>query len=389
MARIGSAAADRMAAARRGVVRLRASARATNLMLLATLVLVFATGVGAVATGTARGRWIVIGHGVVALMVVLLIPWKTVVVRRGLRRGRTSRWVSLLLVVMVVTTLVAGMVSVTGWVRTVGGFLTLWWHIAVALALVPLLLWHLASRPVRLRRSRPSPRPPSGSPPESSPGFAPQSSPRFSRRPAGQARRAALRLGVIASAAAVAYPLEEAALRLVGAPGARRRFTGSHRVASADPAAMPVTSWLDDRVPTVDLERWRLTVVDATGRRELALSDLPDRKTTLGATLDCTSGWYADHEWTGVPVMALLTPSAGDRSLYVRSVTGYWRRFPVEDMDALLLATAVGGEQLSRGHGSPVRLVAPGRRGFWWVKWVDRIELQPTPPWWQPPFPLT
>jgi len=33
--------------------------------------------------------------------------------------------------------------------------------------------------------------------------------------------------------------------------------------------------------------------------------------------------------------------------------------------------------------------VAPDRRGYWWVKWVDHIELQTTPPWWQPPFPVT
>lgn len=366
---MATGAADRLAAVRRVAVRLRAGTRATNLMLLATLALVFATGVGAVATGSAGGRWIVIGHGVAGLMVVLLIPWKTVVVRRGLRRGRPSRWGSLLLALMVAATLVAGMGSVTGWVRSVGGFLTLWWHIAVALALVPLLLWHLVARPVRWRRSRPSPR--------------------SSRWSTDQARRAALRLGAVAAAAAVAYPVGEAALRLVGAPGAERRFTGSHRIASPDPAAMPVTSWLDDRVPAVDAGSWRLAVVDATGRRELALSDLPEPGVTVSATLDCTSGWYADHEWTGVPVSALLTPSAGDRSLYVHSVTGYWRRFPVEEIGTLLLATAVGGERLSRGHGSPLRLVVPGRRGFWWVKWVDRIELEPTPPWWQPPFPVT
>jgi DMSO/TMAO reductase YedYZ molybdopterin-dependent catalytic subunit len=53
------------------------------------------------------------------------------------------------------------------------------------------------------------------------------------------------------------------------------------------------------------------------------------------------------------------------------------------------VATRVGGAPLSVGHGFPARLVAPGRRGFWWVKWVDRIELRSTPWWWQPPFPVT
>ena len=41
----------------------------------------------------------------------------------------------------------------------------------------------------------------------------------------------------------------------------------------------------------------------------------------------------------------------------------------------MLLATHVGDEPLSPGHGAPVRLVAPGRRGFQWVKWIDRIEV--------------
>jgi DMSO/TMAO reductase YedYZ molybdopterin-dependent catalytic subunit len=90
-----------------------------------------------------------------------------------------------------------------------------------------------------------------------------------------------------------------------------------------------------------------------------------------------------------VPVGSLLRSVGDARSVRVHSVTGYWIRFPVGDLDRLLLATAVVGAPLSAGHGFPARLVAPGRRGFWWVKWVDRIELEPTPAWWQPPFPLT
>jgi DMSO/TMAO reductase YedYZ molybdopterin-dependent catalytic subunit len=40
-----------------------------------------------------------------------------------------------------------------------------------------------------------------------------------------------------------------------------------------------------------------------------------------------------------------------------------------------LLATHVGGELLTPGHGAPLRLVAPGRRGFQWVKWVTEIQV--------------
>ena len=68
-------------------------------------------------------------------------------------------------------------------------------------------------------------------------------------------------------------------------------------------------------------------------------------------------------------------------------MTGYSRRLPLADAGTLLLATHVAGEPLSPGHGFPVRLVVPGRRGFWWVKWVERLSLSDTPWWWQLPFP--
>lgn len=271
---------------------------------------------------------------------------------------QATRWISLLLVVLVVVTVVTGVGSSTGLVRSLAGKEGLWVHVAAALVLVPLLLWHAIARRAGSRRGETS-------------------------------RRTVLRAGALGAGAVAAYAALSGLVEITGLPGARRRFTGSHEQGSFHPARMPTTIWLDDRSPSIDGAQWRLTVVDAAGTRRLGLADLAPHRVVRRATLDCTSGWYAHQDWAGAPVSALLHGAGGARSLRVRSISGYWVRFPVEAMDSLLLATEVGGEPLSRGHGFPVRLVAPDRRGFWWVKWVDRIELESTPWWWQPPFPLT
>jgi DMSO/TMAO reductase YedYZ molybdopterin-dependent catalytic subunit len=131
-------------------------------------------------------------------------------------------------------------------------------------------------------------------------------------------------------------------------------------------------------------------VVVADGiERAFTYGELQRFDDRVRATLDCTGGWYAVQDWGGAWLSRLLPDAADHRSVLVHSATGYPRRFPVGDLSQLLLATRVGGRPLSPGHGFPARIVAPGRRGFWWVKWVERIELGDTPWWWQPPFPIS
>jgi DMSO/TMAO reductase YedYZ molybdopterin-dependent catalytic subunit len=335
---------------------LRPPGRQTNQALLVVLLFTFGTGVATVAIGSPNGAWVAIGHGICGLAVVLLIPWKSRVVRGGLRRARLTRWLSLLLATLALFTLIAGLGYATGLVRSIAGMPGLWVHIAVALVLVPLVVWHVWARGIRRRRTDLS-------------------------------RRALLRGGALAAGAAGLYAVGEVTVRVLGLPGVRRRFTGSYETASFRPEAMPSTSWLLDAVPGVDPDRWRLTVKDGQGPRELTLTQLTAYGAQVRATLDCTSGWYSHQDWTGVPLGTLLHRGPGAQSVYVHSVTGYWVRLPIHDLDRLLLATQVGGAPLSADHGFPARLVAPGRRGYWWVKWVDRIEVQTTPSWWQPLFP--
>ncbi|MBO0811939.1 MAG: molybdopterin-dependent oxidoreductase [Microlunatus sp.] len=337
---------------------LHSPGRQTNQALLVALLLAFGTGVATIAVGSPNGAWVAVGHGICGLAVVLLIPWKSRVVRTGLRRSRLGRRLSLLLATLALVTLVAGIGYATGLLRTIAGLNGMWLHIAVAVALVPLVVWHIWARGVWRRRTDLS-------------------------------RRALLRSGALAAGAIGLYAAVAGAINVLALPGVRRRFTGSYETASFQPQAMPPTIWLLDRVPVVDPARWQLTVEDDRGSRQLTLTELSRSVTSWRATLDCTSGWYSHQDWAGVPLAALLRRGPGAQSILVHSVTGYWVRFPIDDLDRLLLAVGVGAEPLSPEHGFPARLVAPDRRGYWWVKWVDRIEVQSTPAWWQPLFPVT
>jgi DMSO/TMAO reductase YedYZ molybdopterin-dependent catalytic subunit len=335
--------------------------RRTNLALLIVLVAALATGGLAFAAGTGWGRPVLVAHGLAGLAVLVLAPWKSVVVRRGLaRRPGAGRWMSVAFGVLVLAAVAAGLAHTSGALAGLGPVSAMQVHVGAALAAIPLLAWHAAAR----GGARP--------------------------RRADLSRRALLRAGAVAGGAGLLLLAVEEATRLAALPGARRRFTGSLPVAvtMADPARIPVTQWLDDRVQVLDPAAWRLRVRAGLSTREWTYDELASFGDRVEAVLDCTGGWYARATWEGARLDRLL-PTDTTGSMVVTSATGYRRRFPLADAGALLLATRLDGRPLSAGHGFPARLVAPGRRGFWWVKWVTAIELDPAPWWRQPPFPLT
>jgi len=192
-------------------------------------------------------------------------------------------------------------------------------------------------------------------------------------------RRQLLATAAVGAGAVVAWQLQRPLQRALGAPGAERRFTGSYDAGSFTGNDFPATSWVADRPRP---RTGRLAVAGQV-RRELSLdAQALDRGDELTATLDCTGGFASTQRWSGVRLGRLLDEAGvatGGRHVRVISRTGYRWSFGLEDARALLLATRVGDEALSHGHGAPCRLVAPGRRGFQWVKWVERIEVHEDP----------
>jgi DMSO/TMAO reductase YedYZ molybdopterin-dependent catalytic subunit len=300
---------------------------------------------------------VVVAHAVAGFAIVVLAPWKSVIVRRGLARRRRGAGASLALLWVVLVGLGAGVLHATGIARFLGPLSAMQLHVGAALLAMPLALAHVLARPVAVRA-------------------------------ADLSRRQVLRALALLGASGAAYLAVEGVVRLGSLPGARRRFTGSYERGSHDPESMPVTQWLDDRVPSIERASWRLRVRGPGVDRVLTYADVTSFSDRRRAVLDCTGGWWAEQEWEGVRLSTLLQGIEG-RSILVSSVTGYRRRLPAADAGRLLLATRVGGAPLSPGHGAPLRLVAPGRRGFWWVKWIDTIHVDDTNWWLQGPFPVT
>jgi Oxidoreductase molybdopterin binding domain len=341
----------------------RRAGRRTNLALLVVLPIAFATGWLAFGTGTVwPARVVTIGHAVFGIAVLALVPWKQLIVRRGLARPGGSGGVfvkasSLALAVLVLLSLVAGFAHSYVGPRTYFGVTAMQVHVGAAIAAAPLFLTHLFTRPQHVRLTDLS-------------------------------RRNALRLGALLGVGAVLFAAAEGLAIVARLPGRLRRATGSYETGTDDPDAMPLTSWLFDEIPDIDPAGYLVTLRSGAGSRSVGYPELDAGTDQVRAILDCTGGWYAAQTWRGVRLDRLLGQIPAGHVIVVTSTTGYSRRFPAAEASRLWLATSMAGAALEPGHGAPARLVAPGRRGFWWVKWVASIETVAGADWWQSPFPL-
>lgn len=333
----------------------RLKPRQVNLLLEVLIVGALLTGLASWAIGDGWSGWLVLAHAVTGLSLLLLAPAKMrSSVATGFRRGRSTRWVSALFGVLVLVTAALGALHATGLWFGVGPWTALWTHSLFGFLLIPLFVWHLATRPVRPHATDVD-------------------------------RRALLQTGAVVGTAAAVYATQEMLTAVTGLAGGDRRSTGSHEVGSHDPARMPTVIWFNDRVPDdTGAASWPLII----GGTSVTIESLRAAARPVVATLDCTGGWWSEQAWDAVALSELVRRPRG-RSVRVASRTGYDRYFGLHDLDRVYLAVGYGGQPLRSGHGGPVRLLVPGRRGPWWVKWVTSVAPSDRPSWLQPPLPVT
>ncbi len=326
--------------------------RLANLFLLASVVTLVATGLVPWLLPEALAAPLYVLHRIAGITLALSLAWKYAIVRgsllRRLRPGR--RDLTLVAAGVASAALVFVLVSGIAWTTGLVSFdrpipySALNLHVFVGAILLPLVLAHTIQR--------------------------------WERRPTAArlvSRRAALRLLALGGAAALVTAAFDQIAPL-------RRLTGSRHAGSFTANEFPQTIWSFDAVPLIEPRDWRLRV---SGAVEVPREHTYDGLLRLAprgvdAVIDCTGGWWSEQRWTGIGLGALIAasaPRAGASRVTVTSITGHAWSFDLEEAREMIVATHVGGEVLSAGHGYPLRLVAPGRRGVQWVKWVDRIEI--------------
>ena len=98
------------------------------------------------------------------------------------------------------------------------------------------------------------------------------------------------------------------------------------------------------------------------------------------ATLHCVQGWQVTVLWEGVLVKDLLQQAHYDPNAQVvifYCQDGYTTSLPMSyiiDND-IMIAYKVNNVTLPRSEGYPFQLVAVGKLGYKWAKWITEIEV--------------
>ena len=132
----------------------------------------------------------------------------------------------------------------------------------------------------------------------------------------------------------------------------------------------------------IDRKTYRLNVTGLT-ERELNLSygqilALPAYSELV--YLPCVEGWGFYAKWTGFRVNDLLNVSGlkpGAKYVFFTSADGYSTSLPLDyiQKNNILMAYGINDVTLPPDRGFPLQVVAEGKYGYKWAKWITGVEV--------------
>jgi DMSO/TMAO reductase YedYZ molybdopterin-dependent catalytic subunit len=132
----------------------------------------------------------------------------------------------------------------------------------------------------------------------------------------------------------------------------------------------------------IDIEPYRLKVTGLT-ERKLNLSysqilELPAYSELV--YMPCVEGWGFNAKWTGFRITDLLNLSGlnpGANYVLFTSADGYSTSLPLDYIrqNNILMAYGINDVALPPDRGFPLQVVAKGKYGYKWAKWITEIEV--------------
>jgi DMSO/TMAO reductase YedYZ molybdopterin-dependent catalytic subunit len=139
-------------------------------------------------------------------------------------------------------------------------------------------------------------------------------------------------------------------------------------------------------VQEIDLQRYRLEITGLVERpRSFSypeLKGLPRQERLV--TVDCVEGWSVKALWEGIPLrelFALVKPKPEANTVIFHAQDGYTTSLPLDYLleRNIIIADRINGLALPPALGAPFILVAEGKWGYKWARWITKIELSANP----------
>lgn len=136
--------------------------------------------------------------------------------------------------------------------------------------------------------------------------------------------------------------------------------------------------------PTIDLNSFSLEInglVDSSFNIPGNELKLWARAQTDIILMYCVDGWEVWGIWEGILVKELLKAAhvqpEGKHVLFSSADGGYTTSLPISYLEKynVILAYNVNNSSLDTNDGFPLRLIAYGKFGYKWIKWVNKLEV--------------